>query len=300
MKKIYPAPLSPGDTIGIIAPSGPVDREQVRRGVNFLEEMGFNIKRGKNLFLKKSYLAGDDKARAEDLMEMFIDKDVKGIISARGGYGCLRILRYIDFKVIENNPKFFCGYSDISILLNSFYMRTGLITFHAPMLRQVSEGDRLTIKVLKQFLFESPKTFTYTTGTTGIKTVKTGSAEGPLIGGCLSVIISTIGTEYEPPWDGAVFFFEDIDEPLYRLDRMLTQLKLSGRLQKLKGIICGRMKGIKSSEISALLSEILEDLPIPAIINFPAGHQLPNLTLPIGATVKLEADLQRLSVDLNG
>lgn len=296
MERYYPEHLKEGDTIGIIAPSGPVDRELVRRGIRFLEEMGLRVKLGRHLFSKKQYLAGEDQERAEDLMEMFADRNVKGIISARGGYGCLRIMKYIDFKIIKNNPKIFVGYSDLTVLLNNFFKKTGLVTFHGPMLRQITEQDKLTVNVFKQILFGETKVLTYKTPE--LKIVNRGEEKGKLIGGCLSVILSTLGTDYEPSWDNSIFFFEDVDEPLYRVDRMLTQLKLSGRLGRIRGLIAGKIKGIKNDDLASLLKEILEDISIPAVLNFPAGHQLPNLTLPVGATVHLNAEAPSVTVEL--
>jgi len=243
-------------------------------------------------------LAGEDHERANDLMDMFKDEEVKAIIAARGGYGCLRMMPYIDFHVVKNNPKIFLGYSDISILLNNFCNKAGLITFHGPMLRQVTEQDKLTVSVLKQILFGETKVLTYKTPKLNI--IKRGEAKGRLIGGCLSVILSTLGTDYEPSWDNNIFFFEDVEEPLYRIDRMLTQLKLSGRLWKIKGLIAGKIKGIKRDDLALLLNEILYDLDIPAVLNFPSGHQLPNLTLPIGAIVNLNTDVPSVTVELHG
>jgi len=294
MKLIIPEPLEPGDTVGIVAPAGPVTKELVQKGKRFLEDLGFKVRLGKHLFNKNNYLAGTDEERAQDIMEMFRAPDVRAIISARGGYGCLRLLRHLDFPLIKDNPKIFLGYSDISILLNTIYERTGLVTFHGPMLRQIAENDKLTVRVFKQFLMEANNDFTYRVP--DLKTVKAGKAAGPLAGGCLSVIISTLGTEYEPVLDGKILFFEDVDEPLYRIDRMLTQLKLSGRLKSISGVIAGRIKGIKKEELSLLLDDIFQGMNIPVVVNFPAGHQLPNLVLPVGATFFLDADAPVVSV----
>ncbi len=295
---IFPEPLSSGDTAGIISPSGPVDKEVVLRGKRFLEELGLKVKIGRKVFLKKLYLAGDDYERAQDLVDMFMDKEVKAIISSRGGYGCLRMLKYIDFEVIRNNPKIFIGYSDVSILLNNFVKKAGLVAFHGPMLLQIIEGDKLTVKIFKQVLFGETRLLTYKTPE--LQSVKKGKARGTLIGGCLSVILSTLGTDYEPPWDESIFFFEDVDEPLYRIDRMLTQLKLSGRLKRIRGLIAGKIKGVKRDALASLLKEILEDIPVPAVVGFPGGHQIPNLTLPIGAMCNLDADAPSVTVELHG
>lgn len=295
---IFPEPLKTGDKVGIVSPSSPVNREVVRRGIKFLEELGLKVKIGKNVFNKNLYLAGKDSERAEDLMDMFRDEEVRGIIATRGGYGCLRILEYIDFEVVKKNPKIFLGYSDISILLNNFVKKSGLVTFHGPMLKQIAKQDKLTVKVLKQILFGETKVLTYKTPE--LKVVKRGEAKAKLIGGCLSVILSTLGTDYEPLWDDSILFFEDVDEPLYRIDRMLTQLKLSGRLKRIKGLIAGKIKGIKRDDMVSLLNEILDDLAIPAVVNFPAGHQLPNLNLPVGAIVYLDTEAPSVTVDLHG
>lgn len=293
---IVPEPLKTGDTVGLIAPSGPVDRDLVRSGIGYFEGLGLKVKTGAHLFEKKLYLAGDDRDRAQDLNNMFRDPDVKAIVCARGGYGALRIAGLIDLNVIRENPKLFIGYSDISLLLNFFYKRTGMVTFHGPMLGKIRDGDKPTLRVFEDFLFGEVRTYRYRTPE--LRVLKPGRAEGHLAGGCLSVIISTLGTDYEPLWDGAIFFFEDVDEPLYRIDRMLTQLKLSGRLDKVKGIIAGKMKGIKKEELAKVLKEILEGIEVPMVFNFPAGHLLPNLTLPIGASVILDAEGPSVTVNL--
>ncbi|HEY4717176.1 MAG TPA: LD-carboxypeptidase [bacterium] len=288
MDPLLPKKLMEGDIIGIVAPSGPIDAAILKKGSNILEEIGFSVKTHKHILNRISYLAGSDDERKNDLEAMFLDKDVKAILCARGGYGAIRTMSNLDIRIVKDNPKIFIGYSDATVFLNYFTKRTGLITFHGPMLQQIGENDVMTLRVFKDLLTGELQRYKYRTPQ--LKIVKRGIAEGALAGGCLSVLLSVLGTKYEPEWEGKILFLEDVDEPLYKIDRMLTQLRLSSRLEKVMGLIVGKINRIKDKELISLINEILSGLDIPAVYNFPAGHILPNLTLPIGAQVILNAE----------
>lgn len=287
--------LSYGDTIGIIAPAGPEKPEAIKNGINFLKNKGFNIKEGKHLYDKWGYLAGYDKDRTLDFMGMFIDKNVDMILCIRGGYGSMRTLPYIDFNIIQNNPKIFVGFSDITTYLNSIYQKCGIITFHGPMassnfedVETLNSFFNTLMKGNNPYRIENPNGIP-------IKCYNKGIVEGNLVGGNLSLICSTIGTPYEIDTKDKILFIEEVSEEPYAVDRMLTQLTLAGKLQQCKGIILGQFTkcDLPDYERSLKLEEVLEDriltLKIPTLTNVMSGHDYPKLTLPIGARIKLDS-----------
>lgn len=288
--------LKLGDTIGVIAPCGQENEEAIKKGIETLNKLGFKVKQGKHIFDKYGYLAGKDEDRAEDFMEMFIDKEVNMILCMRGGYGAMRILPYLDFRIIKNNPKIFIGFSDVTAFLNALVLKTGLITFHGPMLTSKLE-DKHTINSFLTTIMEGHKPYTISNPKSNpIECKVKGEAVGELVGGNLTLICSTLGTPYEIVTEGKILFIEEIGEEPYRIDRMLTQLILAGKLKKCKGFILGHFNDCISSspERSLTLEEVIEDrilkLNKPTLTNFMSGHLYPKLTLPIGARIKLDAN----------
>ncbi|MBU3144592.1 LD-carboxypeptidase [Clostridium sp. CF012] len=286
-----------GDTIGIISPASPENIEAIQKGILFLKNQGFNIKEGTHLYDNWGYLAGKDKDRAADVMEMFKDQEVDMILCIRGGYGSSRILPYLDFDVIKKHPKIFAGFSDITVFLNSFYEKCELTTFHSPM----GSSNLEDIETFKSFMFtfmegykpyaiKNPAGFTTHCITRGI-------AEGNLIGGNLSLICNSLGTPYVIDMKDKILFIEEIGEEPYKIDRMLTQLLLAKKLQQCKGIILGQFNGcdLPHYERSLTLEEVFKDrlynLGIPMFSGFCSGHDYPKLTLPIGARVKMDAEV---------
>lgn len=288
--------LNYGDTIGIVSPSSPEKPEAIKKGIDFLINLGFKIKTGEHIYDKRGYLAGTDKDRAADIMDMFLDKDVDMILCMRGGYGSMRTLPYIDFDIIKNNPKIFVGFSDITAYLNSFFNKTGLITFHGPMASS-NLGDEYTLKSFldtlmkenKEYMIKNPPEI-------DIKCEISGKASGKIVGGNLSLINATIATPYEVDFKNNILFIEDVHEEPYALDRMLTHLLLCGKLQECSGFILGQFKNctLPHYERSLTLEEVIEDrilsLNKPTISNFMSGHDYPKLTLPIGANAHLDTD----------
>jgi len=288
--------LSLGDTIGLISPASPENIEAIKKSILFLKNQGFNVIEGNHLYDKWGYLAGKDKDRASDIMEMFKNQAVAMILCIRGGYGSSRILPYLDYDIIKNNPKIFAGFSDITVFLNSFYEKCGLITFHSPM----GSSNLEDLETFKSFTFtfmEGYKPYTIKNPSNyATQCIVKGIAEGYLIGGNLGLICNSLGTPYEIDMKDKIIFLEEVGEEPYRVDRILTQLLLANKLQQCKGIILGQFKGcdLPHYERSLTLLEVFQDrlynLGIPMFSGLCSGHDYPKLTLPIGALVKMDAE----------
>ncbi|MBW2038983.1 MAG: LD-carboxypeptidase [Deltaproteobacteria bacterium] len=283
--------LFPGDTVGIIAPASYLpkgDEGYLQRGVERLREMGFAIKYSPSLLKRRYlYLAGEDGERAQELMGMFLDPEVKAILCTRGGYGAQRIIPYLDPDLIRDHPKPFVGCSDITVLLIYLLQRCSLTPFHGPNVatRQFVEGDEAVRRSLKQAL-TSPDTL----GEVRCSVLRRGEAQGEIIGGCFSSLVTTLGTPYEIDLRGKILFLEDVDEPPYKIDRMLTHLKSAGKLMGVKGIIFGQMPGCDSGDdlLQEMILDVFGDFEGPLLFGFPSGHGTLNLTIPLGVNVLVE------------
>ncbi|MCI0526833.1 MAG: LD-carboxypeptidase, partial [Nitrospira sp.] len=241
-----------------------------------------------------------DQRRGEEVSRMFADPDVQGIFCARGGYGSARTLRYVDEEMIEKNPKVFLGYSDITSFLLYGYTRCSLVTFHGPMVtidlyKPMTHRTRVSLlNVLTQ-----PRPLQ---DRVDLKILKGGFAEGILLGGCLSILIHSLGTCYEPDFRGKILFLEDVDEPPYRIDRMLTHLKNAGKLQRAAAIVFGEMIRCHPSPengylLEEVISEVLQDLNVPILLGFPSGHTSEDsLTLPMGVKARVDGDQGQLII----
>jgi muramoyltetrapeptide carboxypeptidase len=285
--------LERGNTIGLISPASSESSEAIKKSIDFFENSGFKVKLGKHLYDKWGYLAGTDTDRASDLMDMFKDPTVDTILCIRGGYGSMRILPLLDYDLIKSHPKIFIGFSDITVLLNTFYTKCGLITFHGPM-GSSNFTDEVTLKNFTETLMEGYKPYSIKNPPSiALECKIPGTVKGKLVGGNLSLITSTLGTSYEIDTKDNILFIEDVKEEPYSIDRMLTQLILSGKLQKCKGVILGQFTDctLPHYERSLTLEQVLEDrilnLRKPTISNFMSGHSYPKLTLPIGAEITL-------------
>ncbi|MCB2339984.1 S66 peptidase family protein [Clostridium estertheticum] len=291
-----------GDTIGLISPASPENIEAIKKAILFLNNLGFNVIEGKHLYDRWGYLAGKDKDRASDIMEMFKNKAVDMILCVRGGYGSSRLLPYLDYDIIKKNPKIFAGFSDITVFLNAFYEKGGLTTFHSPMGTSNLE-DVVTFKSFMFTFMEGYKPYTIK-NPDEFKTscINPGIAKGDLIGGNLGLICNSLGTPYEIDMKDKILFIEEVNEAPYRVDRILTQLLLSNKLKQCKGIILGQFKDcdLPHYERSLTLEEVLEDrlynLDIPMFSGFCSGHDYPKLTIPIGARVRMDAELGIISI----
>ncbi|MBI5895448.1 MAG: LD-carboxypeptidase, partial [Desulfobacterales bacterium] len=236
---IKPAALQPGATIGIVAPASPFPKDELEQGLEILRYLGFRVRLADGLFDVLGYLAGEDARRAAQLMEMFQDATVDGIMCARGGYGCMRILPLLDYHLIRRHPKPFVGFSDITALHQVFCMQSGMVTFHGPLVCTLSKDEDLS----RSSLFETLSgQLPAAVSGAQMSSILPGVGEGRLTGGNLTVLCHLLGTPFAPSFAGAILFIEDCGEALYRIDRMLTHMKLSGCFEGLAGIVLGSFK----------------------------------------------------------
>lgn len=294
---IYPKGLKKGSTIGLCAPAGPShDLTEIDHFKKFLIEKGFNVKEGKHIRKHLGYFTSTDAQRAEEFMELIEDSSVDAIFFTRGGWGCARILDLLDFNTIQNNPKIILGFSDITSLLIAITHKTGLITFHGP--NGNASWEQPSYQWVEKLLF-SENSVLYegkSMQTNTQKTIISGIAEGELIGGNLSVLCGIIGSKYVPSWENKILFLEEVAEEPYRVDRMLTQLKLNGVLDQLSGVVLGQFKKCIAEEPNwaFTVEEVIEhhfgDLKIPVFKGAPVGHVKDKYILPIGQNVQIDAD----------
>lgn len=301
-----PRPLREGHAISLVAPASPPKPQAYQAAIEAIERAGYTPKTYRDVCDASGYLAGADEVRIEELHAAFADPTTRLILSVRGGYGAGRIVDRLDFDLLTANPKLVCGYSDISSLHAAVQSHTGLPSIHGPNLID-GVGDTSDIA-----LGEREQWRRLVSGELGIggellpaafaentKTLVGGVATGKLIGGNLAGLATLLATSEEPSFDGALLFLEDVGEAPYRLDRMLTQLRVSGRLAKVAGIVTGYFSELGAdaeSEVSRLLDEFLTPLGVPVLSGFPAGHEHPNLPLPFGATAELDASARRLTL----
>lgn len=295
---LSPPPLQKGDTLGIIAPAGQLqDRARFNTGVRILEQMGFQVKLPANLWPGHHYLADSDLNRAEEFNNFIRNDAIKGLISLRGGYGCLRMLDKIDLAAVGRRPKIVAGFSDITVLQNFLYAQTGLVSLHGPV---VCSLGGTTQECLAQFYQRLLNITPPSIAGNQVEVLRAGtSAAAPLIGGNLASLISFLGTPYDFSWDDKIVFLEDVNEPLYKIDRMLTQLHLAGKLDNFAGLILGDFSMsayTQAAEIShyrkAIWNRLLELCPgssAPIWGNFPSGHCPANLSFPLGATAVMQS-----------
>ena len=296
-KLIKPHALKSGDTVAVVASAAAIERAHLERGVNVLASMGFRVKVSERVLARSGILAGDDRDRASELQGYFADPEVKAIFSARGGYGCGRLLPILDFKAMAATPKIFVGFSDATFLLNALVDFSGMVSFHGPM---------VAMDFAKGL---SPRSFEHLQGLLNGKidsfeleareTLHSGSAQGEVIGGCLSVVVAMIGTPFEPRFDGRILFLEDTGEKAYRIDRMLVQLRQSGALGRVAGIVFGAIRAIDGNEqetrmIARFAAEQTAGLGCPVLWGVEAGHGTENFTIPFGVVARIDSNARRI------
>lgn len=291
MNLLKPPPLRPGDTIGVIAPAGAVYGDLLARGVRALEAKGFRVLLAEGILERKGYLAGSEQQRAETLERFFMRDDIAAIFCARGGFGSIQLLPALDPEVIRAHPKIFVGFSDVTALLNWMSQRCGVVVFHGPMVAVefageleggVSSGfwDALTGK---RRLWQIKGSGVLRSGRVPVR--------GPLAGGCLSVLVTTLGTPYEIDTAGKIVFLEDVGERPYRIERMLTHLRMAGKLDDVAGVVTGAFNGCESGaerDVTEVLADVFADAPYPVVTGLPCGHATPNTLLPIGLDAELD------------
>ena len=284
----YPKSLTKKSTIGLIAPAGPLRNIKIEEIKYELNNMGYKVKIGKSCYLSyKGYLSGNDKERALDLERMFLDKDVDAIMCIRGGYGCTRILDLIDFNIIRDHPKIFIGFSDITALHLVINQKSNLATYHGIMASSIQKWDDFTYNSLINALNFKDELIIKNPYDEKFISLYDGSCEGILVGGNLSLIISTLGTEYEIDTKNKILFIEEVGEFTYKIDKMLNHLQMAGKFDECIGIIFGEFtnchKAFKNDDgILNILEEIAMKNKKPTLCNLKSGHCIPMVTIPLG------------------
>jgi muramoyltetrapeptide carboxypeptidase len=287
------SPLRPGDCIGFVAPSSPFEIEQFYQAISILESRGYRVAPGKNILLKRGYLAGTEAERAKDLIHAILDPDVSAIMCIRGGFGSSRLLPWLPFSVLRQTPKIFLGYSDATFLHLAFWTKNRWITFHGPNLIDtvdVPESLDAIVSALSGNL-----EFSWSLEDEHI--LRHGMVSGTLLGGNLSCFCHLLGTPYFPDLRGALLLLEDRGEALYRLDRLLTQLKLAGVLGQIGGLILGHFRDCdEPQKIWDMALDQVKDYSFPVVANLPFGHGAPNQVIPLGSAFSLNTFEQSFKI----
>lgn len=289
---MLPKALPVGGRVAIIAPAGPAQLDTLK-AIQWFEARGYQCRIYPGVIETKGYLAGDDACRLADLHAAFAATDVDAIICLRGGYGSMRLLERLDYALLRRHPKPLVGYSDITALHSAIARHVGYVTFHGAMLKSELLADKQapTVSSLFDLLsgrlrcgdrFEHP-------GSHPLTTITPGAASGRLVGGNLAMLGATLGTPAALHSRDGILFIEDVNEPLYRIDRLLTQLRLAGKFEGLRGVLVGDFAGLTVQALTPLLREMFEPLQIPVLAGWRSGHCDPNITLPLGALVHLDA-----------
>jgi muramoyltetrapeptide carboxypeptidase len=306
----FGAPLPDGGTIGVPAPaSGFFNRSEVLRGVEWWEARGYRVKLGEHVFERDDYVAGAAERRAADLMAAFLDPEVDVVQSFQGGYGSMQTIPYLDFDAIAANPKPFVGYSDITALHVALRQRSGLGTFYGYGLAGMGDKDstdfsreRLLAVLRGGGAGEVPRD----PDDPYVRAIAGGRVTAPLVGGCLWLLLQTMGTPWEVSLDGCIFFFEDVDAPAWYVDGMLTQLQQAGKLEGVAGVVVGDMHQCdwrearpewpRTRSIEDVLERYLEPLGVPVLYKLPLGHGKHLAALPLGVEATLDADARSLVI----
>lgn len=323
LEPIWPRPLAPGDTIMFVAPAGELDRERMLLARQRLEARGYRVVYRDDLFSREGYLAGSDERRAEELMQAFLDPEVDAVFPGTGGYGTMRILDRLDYAAIRQNPKLVIGFSDITALHAALNRHAGLVTFHSPSPMWGLGSEENLTPFSEEWFFRAVE------GGTGVPREESyeieicdaevpwpqalggGRARGRLVGGNLSLVVALEGTPFAIDMRDAILLLEDTREAPYRVDRMLRQLQLAGKLATLRGAILGQFTRNYDREdetrtadprytVDGVLRQYFEPLGIPVLMNFPIGHHPMNATLPLGGEVEIDGDAVTLRVPRAG
>ncbi|HUO61378.1 MAG TPA: LD-carboxypeptidase [Candidatus Acidoferrales bacterium] len=300
VQPILPAALRPGDRIGVVAPAGPADENALRAGADALRALGYDVVFGESVFAREGYFAGTNDARARDLIGMFERDDVHAIFCARGGYGSNYLLPALERIDLRAHAKPFIGYSDITTLLTRFVDR-GVACFHGPMVAPDFSRGSADLRSLTAALAGDEVSFEIDTLSESVRTIVPGSASGILYGGCLSLLVASLGTPFEVQTDDTILFIEDINVWPYQVDRMLRQLELAGKFSAVRAVIFGEMLNCGNGDSNPTTRETVERivgaLGIPIAYGLPSGHVSgANLTLPLGVQAHVEFKAHRVQI----
>jgi muramoyltetrapeptide carboxypeptidase len=295
-----PLALKPGDTVGVISVAAAVEHQALDRGLELIKSIGFRARVSKHVLDRDDILAGSDRQRADELQAFFADPDIRAIFVARGGYGSGRILPLLDFEAIALTPKPFIGFSDLTFLLNPIVERARMVAFHGPMLaidHRIEDRNRRSFEHLQKVLLGQIDSFEMDAP----RVIHAGTAEGELMGGCLSIVVAMLATPYAPNFDGKILFLEEVGERAYRIDRMLVQLRQSGVLDRCAGIVLGAIRPFGGEEnearmIQRFVAEQTEGLEIPVLFGIDAGHFTNNLALPFGVRARIDTESHCLTI----
>ena len=300
---MVPPHIQPGDLIGIVSPSGSFERERLRPGLSYLRKRGFRVRVGSAVYDRDRYLAGQDADRAKDLNAMFADPEVRAVFAARGGFGAARVLDFLDYEAIRSDPKPLTGFSDTTALQLGIYGRTGMVSYSgvtlcgdvtASGIPEVTETSLWNALVRGRF-----------DEMAGVAALRGRAAEGTLLGGCLSVVAALVGTGYLPDTSGALLFLEDVNEAPYRVDRMLTQLRMAGVFDRVAGVVFGQFKDCEPErEEEGTVDNVLRDfstsVTAPVFWGLPYGHGEGRRVLPIGLRAAVDGSRGSLIVEADG
>ncbi|WP_427108744.1 S66 peptidase family protein [Lysinibacillus xylanilyticus] len=295
MKSTVPH-LQKGDTVGLVALSSPAQPEKLGDAIAFLEELGLNYIIGDTIQAKHDYLAGSDEERLADFHEMVRNPEVKAIFCVKGGYGSARIAEKIDYGLLEENPKVFWGFSDLTYLHCAINEYANLVTFHGPLLMSVGRIDDLSKKMFLQLF--SPMELQYTEDISPLTTIAPGVARGEIIGGNLRRLVNTLGTKFEVRTEGRILLIEDLGETIPKIDENLQQLKQARKLEQLVGVIIGSFTQTEADEeaLMTLMKDYFADLDVPVVAGFKIGHDSTNIAIPLGVDAILDAQEKVLKI----
>ncbi|MEO3947062.1 LD-carboxypeptidase [Gorillibacterium sp. CAU 1737] len=300
-ERTKPRALKPGDTVAIASPASPGDADALAKAATYLEELSLRVRFGETFRLRRGYLAGSDEQRADELNAMFADPGIKAILCSRGGYGTARIADRLDYELIQANPKIFWGFSDITYLHTAIRQRTGLVTFHGPMLVDLTKQPVHRLTLASFALLFSTVPFRFPEEESPLDVLVEGEAAGELVGGNLALLTSTLGTPFELDTAGKLLLIEDIHEPPYRVDHMLNQLRLAGKLDDAAGFVVGDFSDSapRNPEESLTLREVWNDYLVPlgkpCMSGFSIGHCSPNVAVPLGVRAVLRTSQRELA-----
>jgi muramoyltetrapeptide carboxypeptidase len=284
---LWPPAVRPGEVVAVAAPASPISRADWQAGVRFLQDWGFKVRCGPEVFEPRAWGAEADRNCARRLETIWLDPEVKAIVGVRGGSGSLKTLPYLDLAALQASPKKLIGFSDLTNLLLTLHRKLNLVTFHGPTVAHLPVLTPGAREDFYQWLTApGPRTLVYD----GLTALHPGRAEGPLAGGNLTTMCHLLGTPFSPRLEGYLLFLEDHNEALYRLDRMIHHLLLSGVLGGVAGVVLGSFTNCGSREgFQEVMTMALEPLKVPVLLGLPVGHQPDNHTIPLGARARLDA-----------
>ncbi|SCF18569.1 muramoyltetrapeptide carboxypeptidase [Micromonospora chokoriensis] len=303
-KRVLRAPaLAPGDRVRVVSPGSTPDPTNMARGIEILRGWGLEVELGTHVFTRYGYLAGTDAQRLADLNAALNDPGVRAVFAARGGYGTQRIVDHIDVSGLRRDPRVVVGFSDITSIHGKLWRETGLSTFYGPMVNWTDNrtGADSAEALRRAVMTTAPVTITRDPAETAAPVLVPGRASGPLLGGCLTLISTSLGAGDAPSFDGAILFFEDVDEAPYSIDMMLTELRRVGVLSRVAGVVIGQITNSVGEpgewDAAAVLKDRLYDLGVPVLGGLRLGHGNGQLTVPLGARATIDAEAGTLTVE---